>query len=337
MDAQSTISMNAAINEPLVSVIVVNFNGRRYLDRCFTSLKAQTYGAYEVILVDNGSSDDSVEYAKKSFPWVRVIEAGENLGFARANNIGIRAAKGELLATLNNDTEATPGWLEALVGAMGSDARAGMCASKMLRMDDPAIIDSTGIMVSRSGACWDRGMFERDEGQYETMEEVFGPCAGAALYRKSALDDAGLFDEDFVSYMEDTDLAFRCRLEGWKCLYVPKAVVYHVHGGTAGYVSPYTVYYGNRNILWYPLKDFPLPLLLTSLPFMVGRSLAVIPYYVLKGHCTTILRAKLDALKGAPRMIGKRRHAGRSDVGKFVRTWASIKKPPEGYIKPALS
>jgi GT2 family glycosyltransferase len=336
MDAQSTISMNAAINEPLVSVIVVNFNGLRYLDACLSSLMAQTYGSFEVILVDNGSGDGSAEHAKKNFPRVRVIETGENLGFASANNIGIRAAGGEFIATLNNDTEVSPAWLEELVGAM-SPGDVGMCASKMLRMDDHTIIDSTGIMVSRSGACWDRGMFERDEGQYETVEEVFGPCAGAALYRKRMLDEAGLFDDDFISYMEDTDLAFRCRLAGWKCLYVPKAVVYHVHGGTAGYVSPYTVYYGNRNIVWYPLKDFPLPLLLTSLPFMVGRSLAVIPYYVLKGHGTTIFRAKLDALKGAPRMIGKRRHAGGSDVRRFVGTWARIKKPPEGYIKPAIS
>jgi GT2 family glycosyltransferase len=297
------------------------------------ALLGQTYPNFEVILVDNGSSDGSAAYVTANYPSVKVVESGENCGFARGNNLGIRAARGELIATLNNDTEATPGWLEALVGAMMSDGRAGMCASKMLRMDDHTVIDSTGICVSRSGACWDRGMFEKDEGQYETMEEVFGPCAGAALYRKSMLDEVGLFDEDFVSYMEDTDLAFRCRLKGWKCLYVPKAIVNHVHGGTAGYVSPYTVYYGNRNIVWYPLKDFPLPLLLTSLPFIIGRSLAVIPYYMLKGHGVTILRAKVDALRGTPKALGKRCHGGNGNINKFIRTWADIKKPPEAYIK----
>jgi len=321
--------------KPLASVIVVNYNGKRYLKRCMDALRGQTYKNNEVIVVDNGSSDGSAAYVKTNFPRARVIESRENCGFARGNNVGVRAAKGEFIATLNNDTEAAPGWLEALVGAMMSDEGAGMCASKMLRMDDPTIIDSTGICVSRSGACWDRGMFERDRGQYEAAEEVFGPCAGAALYRKAMLDETGLFDEDFVSYMEDTDLAFRGRLAGWKCLYVPKAVVYHVHGGTAGYVSDYTVYYGNRNIVWYPLKDFPLALLLTSLPFIVGRSLAVIPYYMLKGHGVTILRAKVDALMGIPKVLGKRRRGDSGDINKFIRTWADIKKPSEAYVKPA--
>jgi GT2 family glycosyltransferase len=320
-------------DRPMVSVIVVNYNGKAFLDKCLGSLSRQAYPAVEVLVVDNGSSDGSVAFVREMYPQVNVIENGENLGFAKANNVGIRAARGELIATLNNDTEVVPGWLGELARAMLSDDGVGMCASKMLRMDDPTVIDSTGICVSRSGACWDRGMFEKDRGQHEKIEEVFGPCAGAALYRKAMLDEVGLFDEEFVSYMEDTDLAFRGRLAGWKCLYVPKAVVYHVHGGTAGYVSPYTVYYGNRNIVWYPLKDFPLPLLLTSLPFMLGRSLAVIPYYVLKGHGVTIFRAKADALWGIPKVLGKRRQAGKGDINKFIRTWADIKKPPEAYIK----
>ncbi len=320
---------------PLVSVIIVNYNGKVFLDKCLGSISVQTYPSIEVVLVDNGSHDGSTGYVREKYPNVKVIENGENLGFAIANNIGIKASRGEFIAALNNDTEVVPGWVEELVKAMLTDDGVGMCASKMLRMDNPAIIDSTGICVSRSGACWDRGMFEQDEGQFEAGDEVFGPCAGAALYRKSMLDEVGLFDEDFISYMEDTDLAFRCRLAGWKCLYVPKAVVRHVHGGTAGYVSDYTVYYGNRNIVWYPIKDFPSSLLLTSLPFMVCRNMAVIPFYMLKGHGVTILRAKLDALKGIPKMLGKRRHGGKGDINKFIRTWADIKKPPEAYVKPA--
>lgn len=321
-------------NEPiLASVVVVNFNGKHYLDRCLSSLMAQTYGPVEVILVDNHSSDGSVAHVRERYPKVKVIENEGNLGFAVANNIGIGTAKGELIATLNNDTEVAAGWLDELVKTMLSDERVGMCASKMLRMDDPTLIDSTGICVSRSGACWDRGMFEKDRGQWDTPDEVFGPCAGAALYRKAMLDETGLFDDDFVSYMEDTDLAFRGRSAGWKCRYVPGAVVYHVHGGTAGYVSDYTVYYGNRNIVWYPVKDFPVGLLLTSLPFIIGRSLGVIPYYIKNGHGITILRAKADALKGIPKMLGKRR-GGKNNIGRFVRTWADIKKPQAGNFKP---
>ena len=320
----------------LVSVIIVNYNGKSFLDKCMGSLLRQSYPAVEITMVDNGSADGSVAYLKERYPGVKVIENRENLGFAVANNIGIRAAKGELIATLNNDTEAAPRWLEELVKAMLSDESVGMCASKMLRMDDPTVIDSTGICVSRSGACWDRGMFEKDNGQYEVPDEVFGPCAGAALYRKAMLDETGPFDDDFVSYMEDTDLAFRGRLAGWKCRYVPGAVVYHVHGGTAGYVSDYTVYYGNRNIVWYPVKDFPAGLLLTSLPFIIGRSLGVIPYYIINGHGITILRAKLDAIRGIPSMLHKRRAAaGNSDINKFIKTWADMKKSPKAYIKPA--
>jgi len=319
--------------KPLASIIVVNYNGYRYLERCLDALLRQTYGDMEIIFVDNCSNDGSVAFVKANYPSVSIIVNDENLGFAPANNVGIRAAHGELIATLNNDTEAEPDWLEKLAEGMLADHGVGMCASKMLRMDDPTIIDSTGICISRSGACWDRGMFEKDAGQYEAADEVFGPCAGAALYRKAMLDEAGLFDDGFVAYMEDTDLAFRGRLAGWKCRYVPKAVVRHVHGGTAGYVSDYTVYYGNRNIVWYAIKDFPPGLLLTSLPFIVGRSLGVIPYYMLKGHGITILRSKCDALLGVPKMLGKRRKAKKNDINKFIRTWADIKKPPEAYIK----
>ena len=327
--------MTTTEKTPLVSIIIVNYNGKRFLDACLGSLYRQSYPATEILLVDNGSSDGSVAYVREHYPGVKAIETGENFGFARANNIGIEASRGEYVATLNNDTEVTPSWLSALVEAMQSDGRIGMCASKMLRMDDHGVIDSTGICISRSGACWDRGMFERDAGQYEKTEEVFGPCAGAALYRRAMLDEVGMFDEDFISYQEDTDLAFRGRLAGWKCLYVPKAAVYHVHGGTAGYVTDYTIYYGNRNIVWYPLKDFPAGLLLTSLPFIVGRSLGVIPYYMRRGRGATILRSKADAVKGVPKMLGKRRKSGKNDINKFIRTWADIKKPPEAYTKPA--
>ena len=161
-------------------------------------------------------------------------------------------------------------------------------------------------------------------------EEVFGPCAGAALYRKEMLEEIGLFDEDFFLYMEDVDLAFRGRLAGWKCIYVPEAKVYHHHGGTAGFGSDLSVYYGNRNIVWYAIKDFPTRLLITSLPFILARNLAVIPYYALRGQGRVILKSKLDALKGVPRMLRKRRECVRRalthEIDRFVKTWSSMKR-----------
>lgn len=316
--------------QPLVSVIVVNYNGLRFLQKCLDSLLAQSYKNMEVVLVDNCSADGSTSFVKANYPSVRLIENDANLGFALANNIGIQSSHGELIATLNNDTEVTPRWLGSLVQAATNDDGVGMCASKMLFMKSPGIIDSTGICISRSGACWDRGMFESDSGQYASGE-VFGPCAGAALYKKKMLDEIGLFDEDFFAYMEDVDLAFRGRLAGWKCLYVPEAVVYHFHGGTAGYGSEFTIYYGNRNIVWNVVKNYPMPMLLTSLPFIVCRNLAVIPYYTARGHGVTILRSKADAVKGLPGILAKRRNwrPAKRKIDSFILTWAKLPRAEE--------
>ncbi len=310
----------------LISVIVLNYNGKGFLNSCLSSLASQTYSDFEVIVVDNGSRDGSPEYVKENYPWVRLAKNDENLGFAGGTNVGIRAAKGEFVITLNNDSRADSRFIEELIKPM-ADPEVGVCAAKMLFPDGR--INSAGICISRSGAAWDRGMFEPDRGQYEFVEEVFGACAGAALYRREMLDEIGLFDEDFFLYLEDVDLAFRARLAGWKCLYVPGARVIHHHGGTAGVGSDLAVYYGNRNIVWYPIKDFPFRLLITSLPFIVARNLAVIPYYALRGQGGVILKSKLDALKGVVKMMEKRkdvvRRADYSQINRFVEIWGRMK------------
>lgn len=311
----------------LISVIVLNYNGKGFLNSCLSSLASQTYSDFEVIVVDNGSRDGSPEYIEENYPWVRLAKNEENLGFAGGTNVGIRAAKGEFIITLNNDSRADSRFIEELIKPM-ADPEVGVCAAKMLFPDGR--INSAGICISRSGAAWDRGMFEPDRGQYEFVEEVFGACAGAALYRREMLDEIGLFDEDFFLYLEDVDLAFRARLAGWKCLYVPGARVIHHHGGTAGVGSDLAVYYGNRNIVWYPIKDFPFRLLITSLPFIVARNLAVIPYYALRGQGGVILKSKLDALKGVVKMMEKRkdvvRRADYSQINRFVEIWGGIKR-----------
>ena len=310
----------------LISVIVLNYNGRGFLDGCLTSLASQTYSDFEVIVVDNGSRDGSPDYIEENYPWVRLAKNDENLGFAGGTNVGIRAAKGEFVITLNNDSRADSRFIEELIKPM-ADPEVGVCAAKMLFPDGR--INSAGICISRSGAAWDRGMFEPDRGQYEFVEEVFGACAGAALYRREMMDEIGLFDEDFFLYLEDVDLAFRARLAGWKCIYVPGARVIHHHGGTAGVGSDLAVYYGNRNIVWYPIKDFPFRLLITSLPFIVARNLAVIPYYALRGQGGVILKSKLDALKGVVKMMGKRKDVVRrvdySQIKRFVEIWGGMK------------
>jgi GT2 family glycosyltransferase len=191
----------------------------------------------------------------------------------------------------------------------------------MLLMDGR--INSTAICFSRSGAAWDRGEYEMDTGQYDATEEVFGACAGAALFRRSMLDEIGLFDEDFFLFMEDVDLAFRARLAGWKCMYVPTAKVVHVRGGTSGTDSSLSVYFGNRNLLWYIIKDFPATMLFTSLPWIVGRNCVEIPFYLLRGKGLAIFRAKVDMLRGLYGMIQKRDTIQRKVPVKEMKKWIS--------------
>jgi GT2 family glycosyltransferase len=320
--------MESQLGMTRISVVVLNFNGKRHLEKCISALAEQTHDNYEVIIVDNASSDGSVEYLESQFPWVTLIKNEKNLGFSGGINSGIKEANGDYILTLNDDTYADKHFLEYILEPMCSHADVGMCACKMLFPDGR--INSTGICLSRSAAAWDRGMLEPDDGRYNAQEEVFGPCAGAALYRKKMLDEIGLFDEDFFLYIEDVDLAFRGRLAGWKCIYVPRAKVYHYHGGTAGYGSDLSVYYGNRNVIWYAVKDFPRWLLITSLPFIAARNLAVIPYYALHGKGRVILKSKMDALMGVPRMLGKRgkiaRKVPEKEIKRFMKTWSDIKR-----------
>lgn len=321
--------MTAASHEPVVSVVVVNYNGRHLLEDCFRSLTQQSYRNYEIILVDNGSKDDSISFMKEHYPNVRIVQLSSNNGFAGGTNAGIKKAKGEFILTLNNDTCVFSDFMEKLIQPMMREPAVGMCASKMISPDKK--INSTGICLSRSGAAWDRGGFEQDNGQYDHEEEVFGPCAGAALYRKTMLDEIGLFDEDFFLYMEDVDLAFRARLAGWKCMYAPEARVIHKHGGTVGYQSDLSIYYGNRNLLWYVVKNFPTWTFLFSSPWIIGRFCGVIPYYLLQGKQKTIIKAKIDAMKGLRIMAGKRKTIKKivsdSEINRWIQTWSCIPAP----------
>jgi len=313
----------------MISVVVVNYNGKKFLDGCLSSLDRQTCRDFEVILVDNGSSDGSAAYVRERYPSLILVETTKNLGFAGGTNAGIRVARGEFIFTLNNDTIADPHLLEEIVRPMISDSHVGVCGAKMVFFDGR--INSTAICISRSGAAWDRGGGEPDHGQYDVIEEVFGSCAGAALYRRSMLDEIGLFDEDFFLFMEDVDLAFRARLSGWKCMYVPTARVVHFHGGTAGFRSDLSIYYGNRNLLWYVVKNFPSRTLLLSSPWIIGRNCAVIPYYLLKGRGLSIFRAKIDMMKGLGDMMRKRRSVKKTvpdaAIEIWIQTWSRINAP----------
>lgn len=307
----------------MISAIVVNYNGAEFLSACLSSLATQTWKDLEVIVVDNASTDGSDRIPDEFAARVRLIRSTENLGYGGGINRGIAAASGEAILALNNDIVLDPSCVEHLARAMEADPRTGMCAPKMLLPDGR--LNSTGICISRSGAAWNRDMGRRDPGPEAAAEEVLGPCGGAALYRRNMLAQVGSFDASFFLYMEDVDLAVRGRLAGWNCRYVPEAVVVHANGASAGRGSDLAVYYGNRNVLWYTFRDFPLRLLVTSLPWILGRNIGVTVVYLLQGRGRVILRAKVHAIAGLGRMLRERRSVVRSgtyhDFSRFVRTW----------------
>jgi GT2 family glycosyltransferase len=263
----------AADGRPTATVIVLNWNGLRYLDDCFKALLAQEVeGGFEAMLVDNASTDGSVEHVRRTWPGVRVVRCTANLGFAAGNNIGMRAAAGRHLVLLNTDTRVQPGWLAALVNAAELDPTIGAVTSKLVFMADPGEIQNAGSLLLTDGSGADRGFHERDKGQYQVREEVFGACGAAALYRREMLEDVGHFDETFFNYYEDTDLNWRMRLRGWRVLYEPEALVHHVHTGSSGEWSPFFTYHVDRNRLFMLLKNAPPEMVVQSLSHFAGLS-----------------------------------------------------------------
>jgi len=241
-----------------VSVVIPNWNGKKFLPLCLSSLRNQTYANFEIILVDNNSKDGSVELVAQNFPEVIIVTNKVNRGFAGGVNDGIHRAcnDSKYIVVLNNDTKADSKWLEKLVEGAERQWNIGMCASKVLKFDKASIIDSAGLAIYRDLDGFRRGRGRTDTAEFDTMKEVFGPVGSAALYRKSMLDEIGLFDEDFFAYVEDIELAWRARLAGWKCMYIPTSVIYHVHSGTLGEDSPKILYYKARNKFYMIFKLF---------------------------------------------------------------------------------
>ncbi len=290
-------------------IVIVNWNGRRLLETCLPAVAAQTYASFEVVVMDNGSTDGSAEWLGEHFPQVGLIRNESNIGFCAANNQAFAATPAPYLAALNNDAAPDPQWLAELVRAMESDPRVGMCASKILCWDRRNIIDSAGIAPDRSGTFWQLRAGEPDDpGESPVPREVFGPSGAAALYRRAMLDQVGGFDEDFFAYLEDADLAWRARMAGWKCLYVPTARVYHRHSATGGEGSPFKGYHLGRNKWWTIAKNYPWPELLWNLPIIVGCDLTAVAYHLLVRRDISPLRGRWTALRTLGLALRKRRH-----------------------------
>ena len=302
-----------------VSVIIVNWNGQKFIAECLDGLRKQTYKDYSIVLVDNASVDGSLELVHKEYPEVKTITLAENLGFAVANNRAIQLIGTEYVALINNDAVPHAGWLENLLKALEGNPGAGMAASKMLLYDCPDIIDRAGDIYTTAGTALLNGRGETSH-NFNNLAWVFGACAGAAVYRKRMLDDIGLFDEDFFLVYEDVDLSFRAQLRGYRCIYVPDAIVYHKAGGSIGDDSPISIYYSHRNLEWVYIHNMPRKLVLRTILSHLIYDASAFFFFTVKGRSFEFVKAKWDALRGLKRALKKRKciQDGRKVTDRYI-------------------
>lgn len=289
--------------------IVVNYNGEKYIEKCLKSILTQTNKKFCVIVIDNNSRDKSAEIVEKikdrSSVDMELVKNKENVGFAKAVNMGIELSKTGFIALVNNDAFLKEDWLENMINAAREDIRAGIFASKIYFMN--GTLNSAGHTIYRGFAVMERGYFEKDSGQYDLSTYVPGACAAAALYRRKLFEDIGSFDEDYFMYNEDVDLNLRALLMGWKIRYVPKAVAYHIHSASTGFLSDFSVYYNSRNWVWTFIKNVPTPLFWRELPWFILRNITSIAYFCLIGKAKPIIRSKIDAIRGIKLSLKKRK------------------------------
>ena len=312
------------MQEPLISIIILNWNGRKVIEVCLNSVKKQTYKNLEVIVVDNASSDGSREFISKNFPDVKLIASNVNLGFDGGNNLGMRQARGAFLMILNNDTLLTPDCVSELKRSIEKDKRFGACASKVLLDEGENLIDVAGISVCLDGMSIGRGRLESSD-KFNEEEEVFFSSDCACLYRRQMLEDIRLpdeiYDEDFFAYADETDMGWRARLAGWKCIYNPRAVVYHCHSASTSTYSAFKAFLVERNRIWVAIKNFPLPIILLGIFYTLKRySFQAYGALFNKGAAgkftqeapkaelvKILLKAHVSAMMGLPKMLKKRR------------------------------
>jgi len=251
---------------PQVSVIIPTWNGRDLLRAALQSLRAQSYRNFEIVIVDNGSSDGTAAMLRAEFPEAAVVPLPENRGFAVAVNAGLRAARGRYLMLFNNDAEAEPRWLEALVAVLDARPEVGSVASKMLTARDPSVVDSAGAAMGLFA--YDIGRGERDGARFDSAREILCPCAGAAAYRRELFDAVGLFDEAFFAWFEDVELGIRAQLAGFRCWYEPQARVRHHAHASAGQLNIPKTVFTVRNALLLFVQTMPLRRLVPCAPLL---------------------------------------------------------------------
>ena len=293
----------------MFSVIIPNWNGMRLnlLPTCLQALRRQTYRDFETIVVDDCSTDGSSWFVGHVYPEVRLIALEKNRGFAPAVNEGIRAARGDGIVLLNNDTEPDPRWLEELAHTLDENPRAGMVACKLKLFDRRDHLHSAGDFYGVDGIPGNRGVWEEDRGQYDDARGVFGACGGAAAYRKTMLDEIGGMDEQLGSYCEDVDLNWRARLAGYAVAYAPRAIVYHRVSATGG--GALSSFFVGRNFIWVLAKNYP-----ASLWKKYRRKILAAQWQITKDALKSFrgaaararLRGQIAGVLGLPRWLRRR-------------------------------
>ena len=295
---------------PSVSVIVICWNNKRFLEDCFSSISAQTYRNFEAILADNASSDDSIDFIMKNYPFVRIIQNKKNLGFAEGNNVAMRLVlkenKSKYILILNPDTTLEPEFLENMINAAERNSSIGAFAPKMLVMNRKDRISSAGgDCVFRCGDNLSR-MFYFDDTESHKEELVFGPSGAAALYRADMIREIGLYDKFLFTYYEDVDMNFRIQKSGWKAMYVPDAIMYHYHSGSLNEFNPYKVYLLNRNKYLVILKNYPIKLMLLYWKDIGGSFAAFARHCFVNNLKYPLMKIVLFVLTRTPVILAKR-------------------------------
>ncbi|WP_407413270.1 glycosyltransferase family 2 protein [Methanobrevibacter sp.] len=281
-----------------VSVVTPNYNGEKFLKTFLNSLNEDSEYIGEVIIIDNGSSDGSVEYIRNNsynFPLV-LIENSENLGFAPAVNQGILKAKNELIFSINNDTEVKKGSIKGLIDLITTSDDIFSVQAKMLQYNNKQLIDDVGDEYNL--LAWTKKTGENHHSdEYTDVKEIFSSCAGAAMYKKSVLEEIGLFDDNFFAYMEDVDLALRSKINGYKNLLCPQAIVYHIGSATSGSrYNEFKVKLAARNNVWVVYKNLPIPLKIINFIFLFFGFLIKYLFFVKKGFGSTYLSGIREGL-----------------------------------------
>lgn len=302
-------------HDPLIEIIIPNWNGEAMLRHCLQSLRQQTFAGFTVTVVDNGSRDGSIDLVEQQFPEVRLIKLDHNTGFSVAVNTGIEAAKAPWLLLLNNDMEVAPDCLENLRLAVAQYPEYDFFALKMMNFHQREFIDGAGDAVLRGGVGYRLGTMEKDGEGYRHDRETFGACAGAALYARGMFARVGLFDSDFFAYLEDVDLNMRARRLGSRCMFLASALVYHIGSASSGSkINELTVRLSTRNNIYVLAKNYSWGLLLRFLPAIAVYQTAWLLFCLKKGMLAPYLSGLGQAIAAFPHLMKKRVPAGVSSI-----------------------